>query len=358
MQYRVLDRQSLKFVDSGACFDYNIDNDYIVGNNSTVKIVKSTEARQGDFIALIETSGAYSFGCITAVDNSDLKISYKHAKECLNDNVLNPVRYNYIDNTTFVGKYDAVKDTARLIKANWIDCADPLHKLPLQLEISGQTTSVWTWKDDDLDFNEYLLNIFNTDNVVLQFQVNFSEKTPKLLCRIMANNNSGEVIKDNIKLMSITFTEEKLPEKTVAIVLDNKTKQILGTYYLRDNNTVTTSSELVVDGAYRLLPVKTVVVEHDSSNSDGVTPIETAYEELKGTVYNHTIEIKLDKKSMILDYRTLQIGDGVKIVNANGITDTIYTGYRDDGTGSVTMVFGKLRKRYTDKIQMLLRRKR
>lgn len=370
MQYKILKRQTLAFVDSGYCFNQNIDLDYMLDNNSIIKITRATNGFIGDFIALIETSGAVVFGCITAVDNTALTISFTDAKSCLYDNIYNPAVIKYIKNKEFVGKFDAVEDTKLLIKSNWVDIQDDYKKLPLKFETSGKTTSIWEYKDITINFKDYIQSIFKNDNVVLQFYVDFTiQNNPYLVCKIVKNMNTGILIKDNVSLMTINYTAEQMPEKSVCVIIDSATKEIAkvddngslvnAIYYLRDDDMVTLNSDLeyVYNGKtyYRILPVKTVVVEYDKNNTDGVTIPETAYKELQTQNANHTIEITIDKKSKILNYKDLQIGDKVKIINKNGQIDSYYTGYRDKGGGSVVMTFGKLRKRYTDKIQLILR---
>ena len=100
--------------------------------------------------------------------------------------------------------------------------------MPLKFEISGEKTALWTYEDDGLDFATYLQDIFNNYNIVLQFRVDFSDSTQAyLIVKIIANNNSGEIIKDNIKLQTITATEETIPSKTVAIIIDKDTKEVV-----------------------------------------------------------------------------------------------------------------------------------
>lgn len=378
MQYRVLDRQTLNWVDSGYCFvdsNHTINNDYIVMNNSLIGIVSDTNARQGDLIALIEYSGARIIGCITAVDNEAKTISFKDCKEFFNDTILNPIRFNYLDaEDAITYKYNAIEQTAQLIKYWWVTgqtYSDSQRTMPLIFEISGTKTALWTYEDDGLDFATYLQDIFNNYNIVLQFRVDFSDSTQSyLIVKIIANNNSGEVIKDNIKLQTITATEETIPNKTVAIVIDKDTKEVVqvqdyedetvnAIYYLLDDNTIILQSTYNKLGyTNRVLPVKTIILTYDSGNTDGVLPIEVAGDELLGELYNHYIEAEIDRDSMLLDYKKLMIGDSVKYILENGTVDTIYTGYKDKDNGKVTMIFGKARKNYTDKIQLLLRKTR
>lgn len=44
MQYRVYNRKSLKFIDGGAVASYDINDDYIVNNNSIIKVVPHKSA--------------------------------------------------------------------------------------------------------------------------------------------------------------------------------------------------------------------------------------------------------------------------------------------------------------------------
>ena len=99
MQFRIYDRQTLAYKDGGYVASYTIDDDYIVNNNSTITIVKALNDKvvEGDTIALISTSGAYHKGTITTFDNSDYKITYKSDKELFNNNILNPLRTDFIE---------------------------------------------------------------------------------------------------------------------------------------------------------------------------------------------------------------------------------------------------------------------
>ena len=74
MQYRVYDRRKLAYIDGGYVVDYNIDDDYIVNNNSSISIVKETNAVEGDIIVLIKNSGPFHKG-ITLFSKMSTKLS-------------------------------------------------------------------------------------------------------------------------------------------------------------------------------------------------------------------------------------------------------------------------------------------
>jgi len=373
VQYRCLDRKTLEFVDGGAVVNYQIRNDYIVMNNSIIELVKPSLSKVGDLIAIIKTAGAYVIGCITAVEEKGLSISFKDGKEFFNSNQLNPMRYFFgIDNIKLTVKYDSVKGTADLIKGFFIENPDSLQNLPIEIVTSGIMMTIWRDEENDFNFLDYLLFIFDNCNVVLQFSVIFGVER-KIRVRIFANNNTGENIKDNIKLMTLINNEEQQPEKTVCKVLNGTTKEVLATYYLRENDIITTQSQLVYNGNYRVLPPKmvTATLDMQKASSDDLTAYDVALDELRGYVFNHIITADIDRNSQMININRLQIGDGVSIftegekeIQLDGTEETItnetisvFTGLEESSYSNiVTLTFGKGRKKYTDKIQLALRR--
>lgn len=117
MQYRVYDRRKLAYIDGGYVVDYNIDDDYIVNNNSSISIVKETNAVEGDIIVLIKNSGPFHKGVITSVDNADLTISYKSDKQLFNDNMPNIKSADFAADSelTVAGKL-GLKEVAEILK--------------------------------------------------------------------------------------------------------------------------------------------------------------------------------------------------------------------------------------------------
>jgi hypothetical protein len=355
-------------VAGGYVADYAIDDDYIVMNNSVINVVEPPvvrdesgaiikQAREGDIIVLIKTSGAYHKGVITAIDTKELTISYKDIKELFNDNIVNPMVDNYLADSAWSAKYDAVGITAALIQANWMDTLDSYRKLPIRFILGGAVTAIWEYKDNSIDFREYLLAAFEKYNVVLDFYIDFNRngdpRTPYIALSINCVVDSGAIIKDTSLVNTFIYEEAQLPEKTVCMVLSQQTKQLLETFYLRSDNTVTT----YINDEERLLPVKTAVVELDETNKDGITALDLAKENLCGNTYNHIVQIESLVGNKVIDFDYLRTGYGVKIINAQGTIDSIYTGRKEKSDNNVlTLIFGKGRRNYTDKIILALRK--
>lgn len=363
MQYKAYARQTLNLIDTGAIVDYKIDKDYIVMNNSILNLVHTTDALQGDFIAIIKTSGAYDLGCITAVDNKALTISYKDMKEMFNDNMLNPLRR---EEAAF--KYEAIGDIQAILN-QYNETNDIYKRLKLQFTTAGQYYwAVWDYTGNSVNIRQYLIDCFDRYNIILQFRINFNKSGDNwIVIHIMNNMNTGELIKDNIYLQTLTFSEQTEYENTTAIVIDKESKDEKARYYLLADNTITSD----INHAERALPVRTAVVEWDSAQTgaDPITSLQAAESVLKGKAFNHYVESQINRENFLLDIARLSIGDAVKIVTApieepltekdptSSIIDSVYTGMKENSDSElITLIFGKARKNYTDKIQLLLRR--
>lgn len=242
MQYRVYDRQTLSYKDGGAVRDYSIDGDYINDNNSVISIVVSTTANVGDIVCLIENSGAYDKGVITAVDNETLSISYKHDKELFNDNILNPFASQFVDDTDIkaVGKF-GLSVVGELIDVYFGRTLDTFKRLPLEITYSGdvldddgQPRMIWTWSNTQIKFGEWLGELFEKYSVVLSWDINFDTaqtdvllRKPHYVIQLSAIVNDTDMIKDNVDTQTIKYQTEQQPEVTVCVVVDKNTKDIM-----------------------------------------------------------------------------------------------------------------------------------
>lgn len=273
MQFRIYDRQTLAYKDGGYVASYTIDDDYIVNNNSTITIVKALNEKvvEGDTIVLIQTSGAYHKGTITTFDNSDYKITYKSDKELFNNNILNPLRHSFIEEveegdriyTPFGTQY--ISD---IIQLYFGGADDPYRRLPLKvytdgdvLDENGKPKMIWTWEDNQINFVDWLVDIFERYNLVLSWDIDFdiagkmttklkldeetgvykieldrnkniileSNRNPYYIVRLSALTNSPKIIKDNVNevMQMITYTEKQLPEATACSIIDKESKEIV-----------------------------------------------------------------------------------------------------------------------------------
>ena len=412
MQYRVYDRQQLKYIDGGYVVNYTIDDDYIVNNNSTISIVQPTTAKVGDIICIIKTRGAYHKGVITEVDNSALRISYKADKELFNDNVFNLMRSEFEDGVKFVRKF-GLPIVASIIESNWAKSRDTLKRLPLTVVITGDVVDeqgnpkmLWTWDNISVNFADWLVELFEKYNVALDWSIDFdttkdigfvemhpdvdfdveidtlfSRRNPQFVVYLSAmKGGNPNLIKDNVAMQTITYTGEELPDATVCYVIDSETKDLLidsetgkpAVYYLAQENG---KYRVTLDTAdtNRMLPVRTTIIEYKDESkeetSEGengtevvnkyVTPRDSAEDTLLPSQYNQAVEVVISNSSKMFDWDLARFGGEYTIVNKNGTINSNYTGRKETSENNlVTLYFGLGRKNYTDLIQMRMRKQR
>lgn len=311
MQYRVYDRQTLKYKNGGYVMSYSIDDDYIVNNNSTITVVKQNYSTQsiykqhsgteqqtftlsanciissieitsgngtvisytgnsytlnlngdvtvlitytskaftlsevsvGDIIVLIQDSGVFHKGVITTVDDTARTISYKSDKELFNDNMLNPFIETFTgegNTVTVAGKF-GLEIVINIFKTYFTDTNDSYKKLPIGfiqqgdvLDDKGEPKMLWTWDDDQISFVDWLVELFEKYNVSMSFTIDFNiaeetldNRQANYIVTFSAITNSGGVIKDNVDMQTITYTEKELPDATVCYVIDSQLKNIV-----------------------------------------------------------------------------------------------------------------------------------
>lgn len=350
LQYRVYNRNTLQFVDGGHISDYSVDLDYLTNNASTITLIDETYANNGDIVAISDGTAKKFLGCISSVDNTKKQISFKHLKEIFNDSVLNVFKFSELLGC----KFDAVEVIYEILNLGFITTDDEKRKLPLLLEKYGTAPgAIWTEDNDTINVMEFCQQMFDSQNVYLDFDIDFMEN--KILCKIIKNTTSGMVIKDNIKLSEPTFDKNELPANNKAIVYNGSSGEIYGTFYLLSDNTVTNDAK----HTDRLLPVQTKYIAYNPNDGKTTfTPLEVATSELKGNIYNHCIQYKLSKNQNLVNPLTLNYGDSVIIVYYGREYNSIFTGLKYNMKDPYyTCFFGKTRIDFTDRLKQYVDKK-
>jgi len=349
-RFKIYDRLTLELRDSGVVRDYNIDFDYIANNNSTMRLVEESSGFKGDILAISEGVSLIVLGVITAVDNTELRIQFKHMKELFNDDILNVFKWTNLLNKRF----DAVAGLRVLIEHAFINTTDTLRRLPLTIRTFGQNLdAVWVDDSDSIDLLEFVDWCFDHYNVYLAFDIDFTNK--RIVVDIIKNDTEGLIIKDNIKLSKPEFDSNELPRENRALLFNKYTGVIVGTFFLLQDNNLSTNQA----HANRLFPVSTRIVEWDEMDAirEGYTMLELAKSEIQGNVYNHHVQIQLAKKQTMVRARSFNFGDQVKIVYEGRSYDTIFTGikYRMENP-FYTLIFGKARIDFSDRMKIFNKR--
>jgi len=378
MQYRVYSRRNLGYVDSGFVSNDNvsIDNDYLVDNNSIISFSKDTDASIGDFIALIKDSGAFEKGVIVSVDNSEHKIAFKKFIEAFNNNIVNPYVSVFSDTITALRTESLSLLISKIITTGFINNKDTEMNLPIggfNIIEEGDTQALYKYTDNSINVKEMLLEYFNSANLIVDFDITFkafmdSERnviinTSQLLVKIYIPTSTTKVfIKDNIIAGTMVYTENSVPDTTSCVIIDDTSKKILAIYYLKSDNTVTTDPS----DSDRILPSKAVIASYTADSvvdtSDSSIDRETALlalaeENLLGQLNNTLVQYEIPNNTKAINLSHLSLGDKVEFITELGNIYTIYTGRKISGNSNyITLMFGKARKNYTDKIQLALRK--
>lgn len=383
MQYRVYERQTLKYISGGYVQYYTIDDDYIVNNNSTITAVKNYDNSfdtivVGDIIALIQDSGAFHKGVITSVDSSTFSISYKSDKELFNDNVPNLHSSDFANNSNIVsaGTF-GVDDIIDILKAWFVDTDDSFKSIPAifiadgdVVDENGNSKMLWTWSDDSINLVDWLTELFEKYNLSLSWDIDFDTskdlfletRNPNYIVTLSAVSKSNGIIKDNVAMQTITYTVKELPEATVCRVIDSASKQLIEIFYLYDNNgfySIANESN-VTDGRQRVLPVKTVIASLNQNSGTGNTSVaNVAIDKLIPSQFNQAIEIKINSDSKMFDFVNAKFGDQYQIINEQGNINSVFTGKKLSNKNKwVTLYFGLGRQNYTDLVQIKMRKQK
>lgn len=372
---RYYNRDTLAYAAGGAVADYEVDNDYMVDNNSTVYIATETAAVAGQIIALIDGSTLFDLGVISRVDTENRKILYRSMQSLLDVELLNPTRGDRSsDDVNVTYLYDGVDDFGRIIASYFAaEGVDRYLRLPIFVRTSGggktnnkyNVPAIWDYTDNTVNLMEIANDLFDKHNVVLQFSLVFEVNRAYIEIFINHNTTEGRLIKNNVKGMTVTHAEEGGASATVCTVVDRETKAKLSTWYLLSSNTVTTNSA----ANNRLQPYKLTVAEFDADNEDGATEQTVAEEALLYKDFNHYINVEIDQTNALFP-QGLSIGESVTLVPEieemqegqpiesdyeDKIYRSIYTGRKASSKSTmVTLIFGKIRINYTDIMQMRL----
>jgi len=349
--YKLYDRNTLALVDSGLVRDYSIDFDYMTNNTSTANITRASRGFKGDIIAILEGATLIAMGAVTAIDNTDLKISFKHPKELFNDTVLNVFLFTSLLNKRF----DAVSGLQVILENAVINTSDPKKKLPIEFRTFGQdTNAVWTDDGATIDTIAFIDFLFDHYNVYLDFEMDFQGN--KLICSIIKNSTQGYVIKDNIKMSKPELDNNELPKENKAILYNKSNGQTRATYYLLQDDSITTNA----NHANRIIPPSTKYIEYDEVDAikEGYTMEQLARSELGGNIFNHCIQYKLAKAQTMVKATAFRPGDRVTIIYENREYNSIFTGLKFKMKDTFyTCIFGKTRIDFTDRMKMYNNRK-
>ena len=361
MQYRVYNRQTLEYVDGGYVRKFNIDDDYIVNNNSTVSVVRHKDDTLknvvvGDIITLIQDSGAYHKGVITAVDDTAYSISYKSDKELFNDNIPNPYSGAFTnDNQLKIAGKFGVGVVISLLKHYFSNADkgsldyDELKNLPITfvadgdvLDDEGNPKMLWTWSNDSINIVDWLTELFEKYNLSLNWDIDFDisnnnlkSRNEKYIVTLSSITKSGGIVKDNVAMQTITYTVKELPDATVCRVIDSNSKELCyissGVNLL--NPATVTENEYIARSGTNWVSGKSDSEHYPNTNISGYISFDykskyTYSQNIGDTVTRYIIAYDKKKEKLGYFYYTATTSGGASV--PFGITDFKFVVAEDD----------------------------
>lgn len=344
--YKIYARKDLQYIDGGVVKDYSVDNDIVSDNTSWLTLVKVSNGFKGDIVALIDGKNLIELGVVTAIDNSEMKISFKNMNELFNDTIINVFKFANIINC----KFEGVQGLRTILTFAYLKNDDPEKILPLEFTTFGLASRcVYTDDSDTINLKDFIRWMFDTYNIYLDFSIDFSKN--KIICSINKNSTEGLVIKDNILLSSPEFDNNDMPNYNKACLYNKDTGFIEGVYYLLEDNTITSDP----NNKKRILPVNTTYISWDETEAvkEGYKMEDLVKSELCGNIYNHCILYKLSKQQNMIKCQDFKYGDKVTIVYKNREYSSIFTGLKYSMSSQYyTCVFGKTRIDFTDRMKI------
>lgn len=126
---------------------------------------------------------------------------------------------------------------------------------------------------------------------------------------------------------------------------DIENPRILSTYYLDDQNELTTdkTNESI------LKPTVSIVSIYDTEQEDKPSYEEVANSELKGNAYSHEISVSIILDSKNFDIRDLQTGLLFDVTVKEKMYKSVLSAWRiNSNSNSINLTFGNIRSRVSD----------
>ncbi len=229
---------------------------------------------------------------------------------------------------------------------------DPTKNLRNILDISVETDTPHTYQATELNarkLNSYLINGFKKYNVKWYFKSIAGGRIRTGLKRIERKIQ----IKDNSSEFSDWDFFVKKPgsgSENALLIVDKATRSIdnpiiLATYYLENDNNVTTNA----NSAKIIRPTVNKVNIYDQEIEDKPTFAEVADSELKGNAYSHEISCKVIFGAKNIDVENIETGMLATVKVKGTVYPSVLTAWRvTSNENKMQLTFGNIRSRVND----------
>ena len=290
----------------------------------------------GDIMVVYEDNGNVLFtGVINALDEDNRSVSCGNMYSLFDD------KWMYS-----IPSEASIEETIETIISNdFANNIDSFMRQTFNFAISCSTSTAGTIEEKDagtiVNFQDFLIGIYNQYDIVLQFKVYFDARQPEITIlkpsktpRTKLSNNVHQVIE--ITARSRSASENKL------IIYSAAKTTYRGTYYV--NGEYLTINDEADD---RLSLIKTKYVFSDDNLSD------VANANLSTEIYNHELQVIMTD-GFVYNTKQIRLGNYYDIYYKGEVYKSVLTGIEYEDIHQITMIFGKVRQRLEDKINALI----
>lgn len=338
-QYRVFVKDCLDLaglpIANSICLSFNINKDLLSVATSTFTLLDTpTNIKEGDVLGLVDPYGTVIYtGVINSIGES---ISCRAITSIFNDN------WKYHDNSqsTIEGKIK------KIIEDDFINSSDPMvsDRFPFTVSASSSTTGTIETKDDTyvMDFETFLMNMYNTYGVITDIQIPFNG-SPTITLK-QATHTSIKVGNNVLPVQNMTPLTE-IFETNKLEIWDKDGTTLRGTYY--------TTSQGVTSNANDPLRLPVTKTKFIFNTDDALADI--VQENLQDEIYNHKITFDLLLNNGLYDFYDWELGMPIEIWCNGEYYSTLFTKYSmskemNVDVTSVSITCGKVRNSLTERL--------
>ena len=323
--------EDLKVIDIVEISDYEINIDEETNANSSIKVLKKTEARANDIVVIKKNNEEIYWGKIEEITNEDGKIVYtyslKYITNIFNQNVI--LKNEELIKTT--GIEDFIAET---IKDNFIESEDTfLNKTYLEVIVKTHTkkqTTVDNVQNGIFNLHTFMTNCTQSYNLRYDFAI----VNKKLVLTIENKELEKELIDTTAQPIS-NYTEVYETNVVAKVTVLTKEEGEYNLYLLNDRTTTTDKdNENRAEG-------KTEVVYTEKMEEANQKALDT----MKANSYNHNITFKYYN-------RYIKIGTPIAIRTKDSkILDTYISAIKITQNKFIEYTCGNIRIDFISKIK-------
>ncbi|HCM87945.1 MULTISPECIES: hypothetical protein [Enterococcus] len=321
-------------------FDFGIDE---ISSNwvSEFELNKFVQIEKGDYLLAkdFESGRILYFGVIDSQE--DIKIRCRDLAQALGDSSFPTCKTT---GPSFEGHFK------RLIEKYLL--SDSTKNLSGILTVVTATNTNHSYQATEVTsrkLNSYLRNAFKKYNIKWTFEEIKDGKIFSTIKRIdtkkQIKDNSSEFFDWNIFIKKPGNGNENMLLIVDKKMSDIENPRILSTYYLDDQNELTTDKTNV--GIIK--PTVSIVSIYDTEQEDKATYEEVANSELKGNAYSHEINVSIILDSKNFDIRDLQTGLLFDVTVKEKLYKSVLSAWKiSSSSRSIKLTFGNIRSRVSD----------